>query len=99
MDLTGFIAYRILRRFKSELDLFRTKKDTGGYRSSTAGLAQQNPNDDLELPDCMLYPQQYDSVKMKNFTCMDYNMRASLVICTLSNINVHNSYACISAWM
>ena len=73
LGLTGFIAYRILRRIKNERDLFHTKMESRKWRSSKAtAIAQQDLNDDPELPDRVLHPQQYNFVKMKNFTNVNY---------------------------
>ena len=75
LSLTGFVTYRILRKIKNELDLFRTKKNTCSHRSSnetTTGFTQHDLNYDPELPDRVLRPQQYNFVKMQNFAYVDY---------------------------
>ena len=74
LSLTGFIAYRILRRIKNELDLFRTKIERKERSSETTTIAQQNLTDDPELPDRVLHPQQYIfmSLRMKNFSNVNY---------------------------
>ena len=51
LSLIGFIAYRILRRIKNELDLFRTKMERKEQSSKTITITQQNLSDDPELPD------------------------------------------------
>ena len=74
LGLTGFVAYGILRRIRSELDLFHTKMENKKRRSSktSAIIAQQDLNDDPELPDRVLHPQQYNFVKMKSFANVNY---------------------------
>ena len=72
LSLTGFIAYRILRRIKNELDLFRTKIERKEQPSKTTTMAQQDLNDDPELPDRVLHPQQYTFLRMKNFSNVNY---------------------------
>ena len=71
LSLTGFIAYRILRRIKNELDLFRTKMERKEQSSETT-IAQQDLSDDPELPDRVLHPQQYTFVRMKKFSNVNY---------------------------
>ena len=65
LSLTGFIAYRILRRIKNELDLFCTKMERKEQSSETTTI-------DPELPDRVLHPQQYTFMRMKNFSNVDY---------------------------
>ena len=72
LSLTGFIAYRILRRIKNELDLFRTKIEKKEQSSETTTIAQQDLSDDPELPDRVLHPQQYTFLRMKNFSNVNY---------------------------
>ena len=83
LGLSGFIAYRILKKIKNELDLFRIKKQTVNRQNtndSTTVNAQQNLQDDFddsgrELPDRMLHPQQY-TIEMNRFKNVKY-VRAS----------------------
>lgn len=80
LGLTGFIAYRILKRISSELHLFRTKKHTFSSRKPTAAISRQDLHDevndiDQELPDRMLHPQQY-ALDINSFESVDYE-RAS----------------------
>ena len=72
MSLTGFIAYRILRRIKNELDLFRTKMERKEQSSETTTISEQDLSDDPELPDRVLHPQQYTFIRMKNFSNVNY---------------------------
>ena len=72
LGLTGCIAYRILRRIVTELDLFRTKMASKKLSNKTAPMAQQDLNDDPELPDRVLHPQQYNFVRMKHFANVNY---------------------------
>lgn len=72
LSLSGFIAYRILRRIKSELGLFHTKTERKKRSSTTTAIVQQNLNNDPELPDRVLHPQQYNFIKMKNFESVNY---------------------------
>ena len=67
LSLTGFIAYRIFKRFKSEF--FHTKKHTVNHQSSNelttvTALIQRDPNDDddPEVPDRVLHPNLYNFV-------------------------------------
>ena len=53
LDLSGFIAYRILKRIRNKLDPCHTKFHTINSNEPTAATAQQ------DLPDRMLYHQQY----------------------------------------
>ena len=78
LGLTGFIAYVIfLKRIRSKLDLFRTKKQTVNSNDPTAAIAQQHLQDDIddhsdpELPDRMLRPQQY-TLAMNSFENVNY---------------------------
>ena len=75
LSLSGFIAYRVLRRMKSEVVLLCTKKPTSinrWFNNTKAAIAQQDLSDDPELPDRVLRPQQYNFVKMKNFESVNY---------------------------
>ena len=74
LSLTGFIAYRILRRIKNELDLFRTKMERKEQSSKTTTRSnpQQDLSDDPELPDRVLHPQQYTFLRMKKFSNVNY---------------------------
>ena len=72
LSLTGFIAYRILRKIKINLDLFRIKVERKKRSSNTTAIVQQNLNNDPELPDRVLHPQQYNFIKMKNFESVNY---------------------------
>ena len=79
LGLTVFIAYGLLKKIKSKLDLrFRIKQFTVISRSMkpTAAIVQQDLQDDLdddnqELPDRMLHPQQY-AVEMNGFENVNY---------------------------
>jgi hypothetical protein len=72
LSLTGFIAYRILRSVKNQLGLFRTKMEMKERSSKTTAIAQQDLSDDPELPDRVLRPQQYNFLRMKNFSNVNY---------------------------
>ena len=76
LGLSGFIAYKILRRIKIELDLYRTKKHVSHQCSnkSTTAFAEdlQSNNSDRDLPDCLLHPKQYSVVDMKDFEDVNY---------------------------
>jgi hypothetical protein len=72
LSLTGFIAYRILRSIKNQLGLFRTKMEMKEQSSKTTAIAQQDLSDDPELPDRVLHPQQYNLLRMKKFSNVNY---------------------------
>ena len=75
LGLAVFIAYRILKRIRSKLDLCRIiKKHTVNSNEPTVAIAQQDLQDDdsdPELPDRMLHPQQY-TVEMNSFENVNY---------------------------
>ena len=75
--LIGFIAYRILKRIWSKLNLFQTKKHTVKHQSANESIAQQDDINDSnqELPDRVLHPQQY-AMEMNGFANVNY-VRAS----------------------
>ena len=83
LGLSGFIAYRILKKIKNELDLPLIKKHTVNHQDtndSKTAIAQQDLQDDIddsgqELPDRMLHPQQY-TIEINRFDNVKY-VRAS----------------------
>ena len=78
LGLAVFIAYRILKRIRSKLDLCRIKKYIVNSNKPTAAIVQQDLQDDDSdqgLPDRMLHPQQY-KIEMNNFENVNY-VRAS----------------------
>ena len=72
LALSGFIAYRILKRINSELGLFHTKMGRMKRSSKTKVMAQQDLSDDPGLPDRVLRPQQYNLLKVKTFESVNY---------------------------
>ena len=82
LGLSGFIAYRIFKRIKNKLNLLCTQMYTVNKSSNESNIAQQDlqleddiDDSDRELPDRMLYPQQY-TMEMNSFENVKY-VRAS----------------------
>jgi hypothetical protein len=74
LGLIVFIAYRILKRIRSELYPSRTKQLAVNSNQPTADIPQQDQyafNDgDQQLPDRMLHPREY---KNNNNTTIEMN--------------------------
>ena len=76
LGLTGFIAYRILKRIKSGPYPFGRKKHNINLSESTAIIPQQDLQDDIDysdqaLPDRIQNPQLY-TVDMYRFENVNY---------------------------